>query len=235
MANSTTSLDWCVVRLGEDHNWWVTEVSDPVRWDVDGLSIVDPRQVDHLIDAVEPLRDYGFDEDTLDVAFITFRIDKDMGDGKVRLKRVKDSIFETDEKLFTLPDIIDDENGPYADLLDHLTRCRVKLLNDIIDFESDLTVDEVEDEIREEQNASFIEGKAVHAFDELTAILDYTPAGFETDDDDDGDDNDEEDIDDADLPDIDEEDEKTLKGDSSLKWDEDDEDEDESDDNDRRD
>ena len=226
MANSTTSLDWCVVRLGEDHNWWVTEVSDSVRWDVDGLSIVDPRQVDHLIDSVDPLRDYGFDEDLLDVAFITFRIDKDLGDGKVRLKRVKDSILDTDEKLFTLPDIVDDENGPYADLLDHLTRCRVKLLNDVIDFESPLTVDEVEDEIREDQNASLIEGKAVHSFDELTAIIDYTPAGFETDDDDDGKDSDEEDVGDTDLPDIDEEGEKSLKGDSSLKWDEDDEEED---------
>tara|TARA_B110000483_G_scaffold20198_1_gene22369 strand:+ start:1332 stop:2036 length:705 start_codon:yes stop_codon:yes gene_type:complete len=226
MANSTTSLDWCVVRLGEDHNWWVTEVSDSVRWDVDGLSIVDPRQVDHLIDSVDPLRDYGFDEDLLDVAFITFRIDKDLGDGKVRLKRVKDSIFDADEKLFTLPDIVDDENGPYADLLDHLTRCRVKLLNDVIDFESPLTVDEVEDEIREDQNASLIEGKAVHSFDELTAIIDYTPAGFETDDDDDGKDSDEEDVGDTDLPDIDEEGEKSLKGDSSLKWDEDDEEED---------
>ncbi|MBT5902836.1 MAG: hypothetical protein HOH58_12100 [Opitutaceae bacterium] len=235
MANSTTSLDWCVVRLGEDHNWWVTEVSDPVRWDVDGLSIVDPRQVDHLIDSVEPLRDYGFDEDLLDTAFITFRIDKDLGEGRVRLKRVKDSIFDTDEKLFTLPDIVDDENGPYADLLDHITRCRVKLLNDIIDFESPLSVDEVEDEIREDQNASFIEGKAVHSFDELTAILDYTPAGFETDDDDDDDDDDEENIGDADLPDIDEEDEKTLKGDASLKWDEDDEEEEGDDKEERRD
>lgn len=236
MANSTTSLDWCVVRLGEDHNWWVTEVSDPVRWDVDGLSIVDPRQVDHLIDLVEPLRDYGFDEDLLDAAFITFRIDQDLGDGKVRLKRVKDSIFESDEKLFTLPDIVDDENGPYADLLDHITRCRVKLLNDVIEFESPLSVDEVEDEIREDQNASFIEGNAVHSFDELTAILDYTPAGFETDDDDDNDgDDDEDNIGDADLPDIDEEDEKTLKGDASLKWDEDDEEEETDDKEERRD
>ncbi len=215
MANSSTSLDWCVVHLGEDHNWWVTEVSDPVRWDVDGLSIVDPRQVDFFIDSVESLRDYGFDEDLLDVAFITFRIEQDLSKGKVRLKRVKDSIFESDEKLFTLPDIINDENGPYADLLDHLTRCRVKLLNDIIDFESPLSVDEVEDEIREDQNASLIEGKAVHAFDELSAILEYTPAGFETDHDDD----DEEDTGDADLPDIDEEEEKSLKSDTSLKWD----------------
>ncbi len=222
MANSSASLDWCIVRLGEDHNWWVDEISDPVRWDVDGLSITDPRQVSHLLDLVEPLRDYGFDEDLLEAAFIAFRIDKEAGQGRVRLKRVKDTLFESEEKLFALADILDEENGPYADLLDHLTRCRVKLLNDVFDFESKLTVDEMEDEIREDQNASFIEGKAIHTFDELCAILDYTPAGWETEDEGESR-SDGEDIDDEDLPDLDEDEEEKLKNDQSLKWDEEDE------------
>jgi len=218
MAKSSTSLDWCTVRLGDDHNWWVAEVSDPVRWDVDGLSIVDPRQVAHLIELVEPLRDYGFSQETLESAFIAFRIEKDLGSGKIRLKRVKDSLFESDEKLFALADTIDDENGPYADLLDHITRCRVKMLNDLFDFESKLTIDEVEDELREEQNASFIEGKATHTFDELISILDFVPEGWDTDEErpaakhDDGAD---------DLPELDEEEEAKLKNDESLKWDED--------------
>jgi hypothetical protein len=222
MAKSSTTLDWCIVRLGEDHNWWVDEVSDPIRWDVDGLSIVDPRQVDHLIELVEPLRDYGFDQDIMEAAFIAFRIERDLGDGRIRLKRFKDSFFESDEKLFILADTIDEENGPYADLLDHITRCRVKMLNDLFDFEAKLTVNEVEEELREEQNASFIEGKAIHTFEELTGILDYVPAGWDTDDDaaekavtDDADD--------ADLPELDEEEEERLKNDESLKWDEEDE------------
>jgi hypothetical protein len=199
-----------------------------VRWDVDGLSIIDPRQVAHLIESVEPLRDYGFDQDIMEAAFIPFRIDKDLGSGKVRLKRVKDSIFESEEKLFALPDIVDEENGPFADLLDHLTRCRVKMLNDIFDFEQKLSVDEVEDEIREDQNAEFMEGKAIHSFEELCAILDYAPAGWE------GEEEGEEkpsveEGDGEDLPEIDEEDEKALEGDSSLKWDEDEEKEEEGD------
>ncbi|MFH1500090.1 MAG: hypothetical protein ABII82_19970 [Verrucomicrobiota bacterium] len=226
MANSSASLDWCIVRLGEDHNWWVDEISDPVRWDVDGLSIIDPRQVSHLLDLVEPLRDYGFDEDLLEGAFIPFRIEKEAGEGRVRLKRVKDTLFETDEKLFALADTLDEENGPYADLLDHLTRCRVKLLNDVFDFESKLTVDEMEDEIREDQNASFIEGKAIHTFDELCAILDYTPAGWETEDEGDARSDDDE-IDDEDLPDLDEDEEEQLKNDQSLKWDEEEEEDEE--------
>ncbi len=221
MAKAISALDWCVVRLGDDHNWWVAETSDPVRWDVDGLSIVDPRQIQHLIELVDPLRDYGFDQDVFESAFIPFRIDKDLGNGKVRLKRVKESIFDSDEKLFGLPDILDEENGPYADLLDHITRCRVKMLNDLFNFESKLSVDEVEDEIREEQNSNFIQGKAVHTFEELTSILDYMPAGYDTDEEAPA--KDSEGADDEDLPELDEEEEEKLKNDESLKWDEDEE------------
>ncbi|WP_404420211.1 hypothetical protein [Nibricoccus sp. IMCC34717] len=221
MAKSANSLEWCIVRLGDDHNWWVDEVSDPVRWDVDGLSLVDPRQVAHIVELVDALRDYGFDQDVFEAAFIPFRIEKDLGGGRVRLKRVKDSLVESDDKLFALPDIIDEENGPYADLLDHITRCRVKMLNDLFDFESKLTVDEVEDEIREDQNSSFIEGKAIHTFEELTAILEYVPAGWDTDEE--TPEKEVEDHDSDDLPELDEEEEEKLKNDESLKWDEDEE------------
>jgi len=228
MAKASTSLEWCVVRIGDDHNWWVIEVSDPVRWDVDGLSIVDPRQVAHLIDLVDPLRDYGFDQDMLDAAFIAFRIEKDLGNGKVRLRRVKESLIDSEDKLFALPDILDDENGPYADLLDHLTRCRVKLLNDLFQFENKLSVDEVEEEIREDQNTNFIEGKAVHTFAEIMAILDYMPAGYDADGEETEKPSDADDEDD--LPEIDEDEEEKLKNDQSLKWDEDDEEEDKDED-----
>jgi hypothetical protein len=219
MAKATSTLDWCVVRLGDDHNWWVSETSDPVRWDVDGLSIIDPRQRDHLIELVDPLRDYGFDQDVMERAFIPFRIEKDLGSGKVRLKRTKESIFESEEKLFMLPDILDEENGPYADLLDLLTRCRVKMLNDLFEFESKLTVDEVEDELREDQNSHFIEGKAIHSFEEITAILDFMPAGYESDDEKPAKSTEDED----DLPELDEAEEEKLKNDESLKWDDDEE------------
>src|SRR3954467_5502384 len=221
MAKAISILDWCIVRLGDDHNWWVAETSDPVRWDVDGLSLVDPRQLAHLVELVDPLRDYGFDQDIFESAFILFRIDKDLGTGKVRLKRVKESLFDSDEKLFVLADVLDEENGPYADLLDHLTRCRVKMLNDLFNFESKLSVDEVEDEIREDQNSHFIQGKAVHTFEELTSILDYMPAGYDADEEAPA--KAAEDEEDDDLPELDEAEEEKLKNDESLKWDEDEE------------
>jgi hypothetical protein len=230
MAKSTPTLEWCIVRLGDDLNWWVEEVSDTIHWDTDGLSIIDPRQVAHLVELIDPLRDYGFDPAVMERAFIPFRIDKELGKNRVRVVRVKDSILESDEKLFALPDILDDENSPYADFLDHITRLRVKMLNDLFDFEQKLTVDEVEDEIREDNNADFMEGKAVHLYNEVLNVLEYTPAGWESDEDEDAPRRKKavEDEDDTDFPDV-EEDEEVLKGDDSLKWDEDEEESDDED------
>lgn len=225
MANRPTTLEWCIVRLGKDHNWWVEEVSDSVRWDVDGLTVIDPRQLNHIIELLEQLREYGFDPELFERAFLAFRIGEALPDGRIKIVRTRELLLESEEKLFALPDVLDEEHGPYADFLDHATRIRVKMLNDVFDFEQKLTVDEVEDQIREEQNNRFIEGKAVHVFDELNAILDYVPEGWdieegaeakpaieETDE----------------IPDIEVEDEdEVMKNDSSLKWDEDDDEDDE--------
>src|SRR6478736_3363483 len=196
MAKGSPQLEWCVVRLGEDHNWWV----------------------DEIIELIEPLREYGFDQDVFERAFIPFRIAKDLGKGKVRLARIKQPLLESEEKLFALPDVIDEENGPYADFLDHITRLRVKMLNELLDLEEKLTIDEVEDQIREAQNTDFIEGKAVHLFSEITAILDFTPEGH-GDDDDEADKSDDDEVDVVDVEE--EEEEKLRKNASSIKWDDD--------------
>jgi hypothetical protein len=224
MAKSTPILEWCIVRLGDDMNWWVEEVSDTVHWDTDGLSIIDPRQLDHMIELIEPLREYGFDPNLVERGFIPFRIDKDLGKNRVRLVRVKESILESEEKLFVLPDILDDENSSYADFLDHITRLRVKLLNDLFDFEKTLTVDDVEDDIREENNADFMEGKSVHLYNEVVTVLDYTPAGFDVDEDEEAPRAKKTAPEDEEFPDVEVEDEAALKGDESLKWDEDEKD-----------
>jgi hypothetical protein len=162
-------------------------------------------------------------------AFFPFRIEHDLGAGRVRLARVKDSFFESEEKLFALPDLLDEENGPYADLLDHITRLRVKMLNDLFEFEHQLSVDEVEDELRDARNIDFMEGKAVHVFTEVTGILDYVPAGWEGEEEGEHPARKEDELDDQDLPALDEAEEERLKNDQSLKWDEDDEEKDEED------
>lgn len=229
MANTTSKLTWCKARIGEDMNWWVSEISDPIHWDVDGLGIIDPRQFQYVLELIEPLSDYGLQTDIVEDAFYTFGIDNIEKDKSVMLKRVKDSILESEEQLFALPDVMDEEKGPYADLLDHITRLRVKMLNDLIDFAQNLTVEELEEDIREQQNSDFIEGRATHFFTELTSILEYVPEGFELDSDDDDDNgpkSEDEELE-KDLADVgaDDDVEENIEADETMKWDEEEEEE----------
>lgn len=208
-------------------NWWVNETSDPVHWDVDGLGIIDPRQFQHIIDLIEPLQDYGLQNELVDDAFYSFSIDKVEKDKTVLLKRIRDSILESEDPLFALPDVLDEDKGPYADLLDHLTKLRIKMLNDLIDFSQSLTIEELEEEIREQQTGDFLEGKATHFFAEITSILEYVPEGFELEEDEPAPKSEDEELE-EDLSGIetDEVDEK-IEEDDTMKWDEEEEEEEE--------
>ncbi len=179
-TKTKTKLEWCVVELGEDLNWWVKDISDTAHWDVDGLSIIDPRQLAHILDLADPLRDYGLEPELFEDAFFAFKVDKEVGNGKVRLIRCTDSLLESEEPLFVLPNNMADDKSPYADLLDHLTKCRVQMLNDLLE-ESTLTVDELEEAIRERHNEEYFEGKNIHAFEEVVSILEYTPVDLDAD------------------------------------------------------
>ncbi len=221
MPHSNQKLEWCLVRLGEDMNWWVTEVSDPIHWDVDGLGVIDPRQMSYILEQCDALREYGFDPDMIDEAFTTMKIDREEKGQQVRLVYSTESLLEDDNTHFALPNIIDEEKGPYADFLDQITRFRVKMLNDLIEFDQNLTVDELEDEIRERQNQEYMEGKAVHPFVEIVSILEYVPEGYELDEDETPPPAEEEV---AGIPEFEEESED-LEEDETMRWDEEEEEE----------
>ena len=229
MSNSSPKLTWCVAALSNDLNWWVVETSDPIHWDSEGLSIIDPRQVAHILDLLEPLRDYGLQNDVVETAFFPFAVEQALPDKRLRLVRTTNGVADTEEPLFWLPDSLDEDKSPYADFLDHITKVRVKMLNAVFDFEQRLTVDDLEDEIREDHHNAFLEGRTVHAFREVCDILEYVPQGYELDETEeapakDGD---------ADvevIPEIvdelpEEEDVSSLEKDASMKWDEDEEEE----------
>ncbi|MDR2845218.1 MAG: hypothetical protein LBV28_03890 [Puniceicoccales bacterium] len=227
MAKPSTTLLWCVIRFGKDMNWWVKKISDDVHWDIDGLSLVDPKQLGYILDLLDPLREYGLSTDIVESAFIPFQIEKtNSADNSVHLVRVNESFFESDELLFALPDVVDEEKGPYAEFLDHITKLRVKFLNDNIEFEQKLTIDELEDHVRESQHQVFIEGRALHVFQEITDILEFVPEGYEiTSDEDVATDiaDEDENIDVGEGFDLDT-DEK-IEEDDTMRWDEDDEEE----------
>ena len=208
-------------------NWWIKEISDPIHWEIDGLGIIDPRQFQHLLDLLEPLGEYGLQTELVEEAFYAFGIDEIQDDKSVLLKRVPDNILDSEDPLFALPDVLDEEKGPFADLLDHITKLRIKMLNDLIDFAQKLTIEELEEEIRESQNDDFLEGRATHYFTELTSILEYVPEGFELDDDEESTPKSEDEELVKDLEDVDAgtDTEEKLVADETMKWDEEEEDE----------
>ncbi len=233
MVKKSHKLEWCLVRIGEDMNWWATKVSDPIHWDVDGLGLIDPKQISYILEQCDSLREYGFDVDIVDLAFNSFKIIKEEKKEQVRLASTGESLLEDDNTHFGMPDVIDEEKGPYADFLDAITRFRVKMLNDLIEFDRNLTVDELEDEIRERQNQDYMEGKAVHPFQEVISILEYVPDGYELDEDEPTK-RDEEDI--EDIPDFVEDESEKIEEDETMRWDEDeDEEKEESDEYERPD
>ena len=193
---TTDKLEWCIVRLGNDFNWWVQEISDDIHWDVDHLSILDPKQVDYMMDMLSQINQYGFKKETLENAFFKFDIDKQLpSENLIRLVRVNEDLSACSRPLFALPNVINDNDGPYAEFIDHIIALRVKFLNNMLTFKQPMTSEELEDAMRDEQHKKFIEGASVHLFDEIMFVLDYVPTGYSIDEDDQKEESDDEDID----------------------------------------
>jgi hypothetical protein len=166
------------VRLGEDLNWWVSEVSDDIHWDVDGLGILDPNQIEYMVDLLAQVQSYGLRNDVVENAFFKFSIEKELPKNMVRLVASDEELMFTKDKIFAMPHTLDEGDGPYVDFIDHIISVRVKMLNANLDFQQPLEIEEVEEAIRDERQANYVEGKNCHAFDEIMSILDYVPVGY---------------------------------------------------------
>jgi hypothetical protein len=228
MAKNSTKLKWCKVRLGSYFNWWVSETSDKVNWDADGLSVIDPRQTAHIVENLGSLKEYGLQESIVEKAFFTFAIEGKAEKNSVKIVRVNGSVFDEDEQYFLLPNNLNDEGSAYAEFLDHITALQIKMLNDSFEFEEKLTIEDLEDEVREKYNNDYMEGKAVHVFVEIMDILEYVPEGYSLEDEDEykergGDE--EESYDDID--DLPGDEDESLEEDETMQWDEDENDPDE--------
>ena len=218
------SLEWCIVRLSEDENWWIDEISDKENWDVDNLGIIDPKQFLHINELLDSMSEFGLDSQLVDDAFFTFEIKEEVKSGKIKLVRVRDSLLKADDMLFALPDVLDEEKGPYADFLNHVSQIRVTMLNELIEFAEPYTQEEMEEVLSEKQNNDFLEGRRSHFSDELISILEFVPDGFAIDSDLEGDDKDEKEEEDysdldAELVEVSDKEEKLLP-DEDLKWEE---------------
>lgn len=223
MAKNSTKLKWCKVRLGNDLNWWVSETSDKINWDADGLSIIDPRQASHIVETLGGLKEYGLQDSIVEKAFFTFAIDGKAEKDNVKIVRVNGSVFDEDEQYFLLPNNLDDEGSPYAEFLDHITALQIKMLNSTFDFEEKLTIEDLEDEVREKYHNDYMEGKAIHVFAEVMDILEYVPEGYSLEDEDEFEKPKEAEDSYDDIDDLPSDDEENIEEDETMQWDEDEE------------
>jgi len=185
MATSTTQLEWCDAQFDEDSHWWVQNFNPSARWEFDQLGIIDPRQLQHILELLDSLREYGLQDDIVDKAFFKFRLEDEVKDqaNTFRLERVRISLYNEDNEdlLYILPDDMDEERGPFEDFMKHILRVRVRMLNNLIDNDQPLTLEEVDAEIREVLTADLSDDEDPHYFDEITAVLEYTPDGTDSD------------------------------------------------------
>jgi hypothetical protein len=179
------------------------------------------------------MTEFGLDSQLVDDAFFTFAIEAEIEPGLFKLVRVRDSLLKAEDMLFALPDVLDEEKGPYADFLNHVSGKRVSMLNELIEFVEPYTLEEMEEVLAEKQNNDFLEGKRSHFSYELFSILEFVPEGFaidaDLDDESEKSKDDEEDYSDldTDLIEVSDKEEKLLP-DADLKWEEDEEKEDTS-------
>tara|TARA_Y200000002_G_scaffold354026_1_gene333958 strand:+ start:103 stop:807 length:705 start_codon:yes stop_codon:yes gene_type:complete len=225
MKKTGPSLDWCVVRLGKDENWWVESISDKENWDVEDLGIIDPKQFLHINELIDSMTEFGLDAQLVDEAFFTFEIAEEVKGGMIKLVRVRDSLLKAEDMLFALPDVLDEEKGPYADFLNHISSVRVSMLNELIEFTEPYTQEEMEEVLAEKENNDFLEAKRSHFSEELLSILEFVPEGFAIDSDleEDGDNSSKKEEDYSDLEtglvEVSDKEEKLLP-DEDLKWEE---------------
>jgi len=227
MKKTSPSLDWCIVRCDKKKKWWVESISDNENWDIEDLGIIDPKQFLYINELLDSMTEFGLESQLIDEAFFTFEISEELKGDKVRLDRVRDSLLKAEDMLFALPDVLDEEKGPYADFLSHVSQIRVSMLNELIEFTEPYTLEEMEEVLSEKLNNDYLEGRRTHFSDELIAILEFVPDGFELDSDlDEERDGNEEGEDysdlDSELLDISDKEEKLLP-DEDLKWDDEEE------------
>jgi len=227
MKKTSPSLDWCIVRCDKKKKWWVDSISDNENWDIEDLGIIDPKQFLYINELLDSMTEFGLESQLIDEAFFTFEISEEIKGDKVRLDRVRDSLLKAEDMLFALPDVLDEEKGPYADFLSHVSQIRVSMLNELIEFAEPYTIEEMEEVLSEKLNNDYLEGRRTHFSDELIAILEFVPDGFELDSDlDEERDGNEEGEDysdlDSELLDISDKEEKLLP-DEDLKWDDEEE------------
>ena len=157
------------VRLGEDFNWWVQADGDvgPPQ------GILDPRQGTHLKELLDAYQPFGFQPHHLAAAFHSYRIDAELGKGRLRL------IADEEPNCFALPVAGEDDESSYLGFLENVRAARIRKLNAEHHYVHDCTVEEMIEELSLIDADRYFSAEVIHPFDEIQEILEWSPAQWD--------------------------------------------------------
>lgn len=176
-TSSNRDQPWLIVRLGEDFNWWVAETPDGEPGPAAECGILDPRQVADLVQRLAAYEVHGYRPELFREAFQFFELAGDLGGGTVRLVATHaDALADDAPALFALPRRGTDDDGPYYDLLDAISAAHIRLINATHHYAQDCTEAEMFEELDARDTDRYFAAMALHAYDEIAEILDWSPA-----------------------------------------------------------
>ncbi len=165
-----------VVKLGDDFNWRLHQLNSDLDTPPDQHGVLDPRQVRHLLDDLAEYRKFGIDPSVFTEAFRCYAVVAEVSEGILQLEAVD---ANADGDLFALPVIDEDGDGRYWDFLDALSAARVRKLNVTHHYVTPCTIEEVQEELETLDHDRYISDDAMHAFDQITEILNWSPAEWD--------------------------------------------------------
>ncbi|MEI6085172.1 MAG: hypothetical protein WCS70_12835 [Verrucomicrobiota bacterium] len=175
----TEKPQWIVARLGEDFNWWLEDTSPDAPPSTSNHSVLDPRQLTHLVQLLEEYRPHGLRREQMEAAFTLFTLDAETEEGCVRLSLAESEKLGDGGELFALPAIDADGDGSYFDFLDAVIAARVRKLNATHGTVVDCTADEMTTELEAIDAGRYFSDDSRHCFDEINEILVWEPAGWD--------------------------------------------------------
>jgi hypothetical protein len=178
-AEKPAAPRWIVVRLGEDSNWWLDQMSAAFQPGGERRGVLDPRQISHLLEMLGEYRPYGLRKQQLADAFQLFTFESEIAEGCLRLTAADESIFSTTTEMFALPLIEEEGQGPYYDFLDALSAARIRRLNATHHYVQECTELEMYEELNALDTDRYYSSETIHIFDEINEILEWSPADWD--------------------------------------------------------
>ena len=175
-------LQWIVVRLGEDLNWWLEQTSEEMQPAQGRRGVLDPQQIARLVEALDEYRAHGLPKKQVADAFRVFALEAEISEGALRLAPTDETILSAGPDMFAVPRVDGEDESPYQLFLDAISAARIRRLNATHHYTQPCTEFEMYEELDAIDAGRYLGGEPLHAFDEISEILEWSPAEWDASD-----------------------------------------------------